>query len=337
MKFTIRFADQIVGAFIILALGILVFVVFMLGRSQRWFAHDYQYITYLNSASGVNQNMPVQYKGFTIGHVKSIKLSDDDRVEVKFTIFDIYNDRLKEGSLVEIMVSPIGLGNQFIFYAGAGTEQLSEGTVIPQVNSPEGRLLLAAGLAVRPERDDSINNIMNLVSSVLATLDQTLADLGEAIEGTDRTSLGRTMGNVETTVSGLSDLSQTLSTDLEKILKQISVQLDPILSNLQEFTSAVSDPSSSVMAILDSEGPLYTNIVNSIDSISGILRNLERTSDFIPAQLPQVAALLMDLHSALRTAQDVLVALTNNPLLKGGIPQHKETHPGGARPRDLEF
>jgi len=337
MKFTIRFADQIVGFFIILALGILIFVVFMLGRSQRWFARDYEYITYLNSASGINQNMPVQYKGFTIGHVKSIILTDDDRVEVIFTIFDTYNDRVKDGSLVEIMVSPIGLGNQFIFYSGIGLKQLEEKSVIPQVNSPEGRLLLAAGLAERPERDDSINNIMNLVSSVLATLDQTLADLGEAIEGTDRTSLGRTMGNVETTVSGLSDMAQKLPADLEKTLNQLMTQLEPILADLSEITTSVSDPSSSVMAILDSEGPVYTDIVNSINSISGILRNLERTSDFIPAQLPQVAALLSDLHSALRTAEDVLVALTNNPLLKGGIPQHKETHPGGARPRDLEF
>ena len=337
MKFTIRFADQIVGFFIILALGILIFVVFMLGRSQRWFARDYEYITYLNSASGINQNMPVQYKGFTIGHVKSIILTDDDRVEVIFTIFDTYNDRVKDGSLVEIMVSPIGLGNQFIFYSGIGLKQLEEKSVIPQVNSPEGRLLLAAGLAERPERDDSINNIMNLVSSVLATLDQTLADLGEAIEGTDSTSLGRTRGNVETTVSGLSDMAQKLPADLEKTLNQLMTQLEPILADLSEITTSVSDPSSSVMAILDSEGPVYTDIVNSINSISGILRNLERTSDFIPAQLPQVAALLSDLHSALRTAEDVLVALTNNPLLKGGIPQHKETHPGGARPRDLEF
>ena len=333
MKFTIRFADQIVGALIILALGILIFVVFMIGRNQRWFSRDYQYITYLHSASGVNQNMPVQYKGFTIGHVKSIALSADDRVEVYFTIFDTYIDRVKEGSLVEIMVSPIGLGNQFNFYAGLGSRRLDEGTVIPQVNSTEGRLMIASGLAVKPERDDSINNIMNLVSSVLTNLDQTLSDLGEAIEGSDRTSLGRTMGNVETVVSGLGELP----VDLEKTLNQLMNQINPILANLQNLTDTMSDPSSSIMDFMDTDGPLYTGITDALVSISGILRNLEKTSDFIPAQLPQVAALLSDLYIALRTAEDVLVAISNNPLLKGGIPVHKETYPGGARPRDLEF
>ena len=337
MKFSVRFADQIVGVLIILALGILIFVIFMLGSSQRWFARDYLYKTYFNSATGISQNMPVQYKGFTIGHVKSIKLSDDDRVEVSFTIFDIYNDRVREGSLVEVLVSPIGLGNQFMFYPGLGTEQIPEGEVIPTVNSPEARWLVAAGLAERPERDDGINNIMNLVSSVLSTLDKTLADLQGAIEGNDQTSLGRTLGNVESTVSGLSNMAQTLPADISRALNQLVADINPVLENLQDFTEKLSDPSGSIMSVLDSEGPLYTDLVASLNSISGILLNLEKTSQFLPAQLPQVAAMLTDLHGALQTVEDVLTAIANNPLLKGGIPQRRETYPGGARPRDLEF
>ena len=122
MKLMIRFADQIVGAFIILALGALIFVIFMLGSSQRWFSRDYNFKTYFTSASGLSQNMPIQYKGFTIGHVKSINLADDDRVEVEFTIFDTYIERVKNGSLVEVSVSPLAAlgGNQFLFYPGLG-------------------------------------------------------------------------------------------------------------------------------------------------------------------------------------------------------------------------
>ena len=137
MKLTVRFADRIVGGFIILALAALIFVVFMLGSSQRWFSRDYQYKCYLTSAAGLSQNMPVQYKGFTIGHVKTIRLDDDDRVEVHFTIFDTYIDRAKQGSLVEVLVSPIGMGNQFMFYPGLGTELVPEGEMIPSVNSAE--------------------------------------------------------------------------------------------------------------------------------------------------------------------------------------------------------
>ncbi|MCL2065952.1 MAG: MlaD family protein [Treponema sp.] len=326
MKFSIRFADQIVGALIILALAIVIFVVLMLGRSQRWFSRDYNYVTYFNSARGLSGNMAVQHRGFTIGHVKSITLTEEDRVEVTFTIFDIYNDRVREGSLVEVLVNPIGLGNEFMFYPGVGTEQMPEGSYIPSVNSSAGRRLLASGLAVRPERDDSINNLINVVGTLLS-------DLQEAVEGTDRTSLGRTLGSAETAAAGLSSRVD----DFGSVLNIFIAELDPILVNLRDFTDKLSDPSGTVMSILDSDGPIYTDLVDSLDSISGILGNLEKVSDFIPAQLPQIASLLSELNIALRTAEDVLIALTNNPLLRGGIPQRIETRPGGAGLRDLEF
>ena len=324
MKLMIRFADKIVGAFIILAIGILIFVIFMLGSSQRWFSRDYQFKSYFTSAAGLSQNMAVQYKGFTIGHVKSIKLADDDRVEVAFTIFDTYIDRVRTGSLVEVLVSPIGGlgGNQFMFYPGLGTELVPEGETIPIANSSEGKRLMAMGLANRPEQDDSINNIMVRAGNLLGSLNDLILDVQEAFEGTDRTSLGRTLANVEDRTS-----------DFGEILRE----LEPVLANLRGFSDSLADPDGSVMSILNTDGDVYANLVSSLNAISGTLQNLEKTSDFIPAQLPQLAALLADLHIALLTAEDVMVALTNNPLLKGGVPQRVQTRAGGASARDVEF
>lgn len=337
MKFSIRFADQIVGGLIILALGMLVFVVFMLGSSQRWFSRDYQFKTYFTSASGISQNMPVLYKGFTIGRVKTITLSEDDQVEVGFTIFDTYIDRVRQGSLVEVLISPIGMGNQFMFYPGQGDSQVSEGTIIPAVSSTEGKRLLASGQAVRPDRDDSLNQIINRAGTLLATLNDTLMEVQDAFVGTDQTSLGRTMGEVEMAARGLRVMSQQLPDELESSLGRIMDQLEPILANLNQLSVKLSDPDGSIMSVLDSEGAVYTDLTASLGAISGTLRNLEKTSEFIPTQLPQIAALISELHMALTTAEQVLIALTNNPLLKGGIPQRRVIPAGGSRPRDVEF
>jgi len=99
----------------------------------------------------------------------------------------------------------------------------------------------------------------------------------------------------------------------------------------------MADPDGAVAAILDSEGQVYTGVASSLDAISSTLRNLEKTSDFIPAQLPQVAVVINDLHSALEVFEDVMIALTNNPLLKQGVPERKETRTGGSQTRDMEF
>jgi phospholipid/cholesterol/gamma-HCH transport system substrate-binding protein len=333
MKFVIRFADQIAGGLIIFALGVLIFVIFMLGSSQRWFSRDYHYKSYFTSASGLSQNMAVQFKGFTIGHVTTIRLSEDDRVEVHFTVYDTYVDRVRQGSLVEVLISPIpGIGNQFVFYPGTGTEPVPEGEIIPAVNSSDGKRMLATGLAMRPERDDSINNIMNRAGTLLATLNETLIEL----QGSDNSGLGRAVRNMEYSTASLSKTIDELPQELMSSLNGLIAQLNPILENLDRFSASLANPEGTAMAILDSD-EIYTGLTASLASISATLRNLEKTSEFIPAQLPQIAVLLADLHTTLQTAEDVLVALTNNPLLKRGVPEHQETRAGGSSPRDLEF
>ena len=320
MKFSIRFADKIVGFLVILALALLIFVIFMLGKNQRWFTKDSQYRTYFNSASGLSTNMAVQYKGFTIGNVKKISLSEDDSVEVIFTIFEEHSHRVKEGSVVELNASPIGLGSSFLFYPGRGLEQLPEDSIIPEINSPLAKQLMAAGMVNRPDSTgDAISNIVNQVNTLLDTINISLIGSG----GADDPSLRQIINNVEKATADIGELAQSLSS-----------QLDPILNSIDSVTGKLSDPSGTVMSILDGENSVYTDLTASLDSISSILNNIEKTSDLFPSQLP---SLLADLNAALRSAQDVLIALTNNPLLKRGVPERTETGPAGANPRNLEF
>jgi phospholipid/cholesterol/gamma-HCH transport system substrate-binding protein len=335
MKFKIRFADQIVGFFIIIALVVLVFVIFMLGSKQRWFATDYFFKTYLDSASGLGDNMVVQYKGFPIGNVKSFVLTDDDKVEVSFSIYDKYVSRVKQGSLVELRVSPIGLGNQFIFYAGLGEDLLEEGAMVPVVNSPQAENLIKMGLARVPARDDNIAQLLAQVDGimtkfnaellpelnvVLHDLDDVLVEVKEAFSGTEKTSLGRTMG-------GLDDL---VNNNLEPILEDIK----NISGDLETLAAQLVDPDGLVFTVLDTEGAVYTNLESSLRSISGALGNLEKTTAVLPAQVP---GMISELRDVLKSAEDVLTALLNNPLLKKGVPPPVEVQTGGTSPRDISF
>ena len=335
MRLAVRFADKIVGVSIMLALGILVFVLLMLGTNQRWFARDYQFFSYFDSASGLSPNMAVQYMGFTVGQVRQVelaRLAEGDRVRVRFIIFDTYVDMAREGSLIELVASPIGgiVGSQFLFFPGLGQEQLPDGAVIPSVGSAEGDRLIEAGLAAPARRDEGIGAIVERVASLLYILN-------EAMEGTERTAIGRTLLNVEASAAALRQTVEGLSVGIGENLELIMAQLEPTLAGIRALSEGLADPDGAVMAILDGEGDVYMGLVSSIEAISGTLRNLEAATGLIPAQLPQVTALLIDLQMVLRTAEDVLVALTNNPLLRRGVPERRETGPGGAFTRDLEF
>ncbi|MDR0464816.1 MAG: MlaD family protein [Treponema sp.] len=344
MKFSIRYADKVVGTLVILGLAILVFVVFMLGRNQRWFVHDYQYKTYFNSAAGISVNMAVQYKGFTIGHVKKISLSDDDRVEVVFSIFEEYHERVTEGSLVEVQISPIGLGNSFHFYPGRGANEIPEGYSIPEIHSIEARESIIRGLANVPRTNDSIGNIVNQVNTLLETINISLSGL----QGADDLALGQIINNLASTINNASDFTGTLTYQIDQLIVSIneqlasvteplSSQLTPILSNINTLTEQLADPSGTVMAILDAEGPVYEGLSSSITSLSDVIGNLNKVVEFVPANLPQIGVIITELNTALRTVQDVMTAVANNPLLRGGIPVRAEAGPGGASPRNLLF
>ena len=91
------------------------------------------------------------------------------------------------------------------------------------------------------------------------------------------------------------------------------------------------------MSILDGEGEIYKSIEDAIGSLAGIIENLNRISLFIPEQIPQIGVLINELNAIMLSAQNVLTSISNNPLLKGGIPERVETGPGGASPRNLNF
>jgi phospholipid/cholesterol/gamma-HCH transport system substrate-binding protein len=347
MKFRIRFADQIVGFFLLLAMVSVVFIIIMLGRSQRWFAKDYSFSTVLDSATGLSKNMPVQYKGFTIGNVKSFHLTEADEVEVIFLIHELYLDRVKKGSMVELMVSPVGLGNQFLFHTGKGPELLSSGDFVPAVGSAQAKAFIQQGLAAAPRHDDSITLLMNRASTVLDEINRILVQVENAFQGTDATAIGQIVGGVNRTVAEVETLPGTINKtaaditqdidDLKAMLEDELGQINPILTDINALSSKLNDPDGLVYTVLDTDEAVYQNLVSSLNSVSSILENLDRTVAFVPGQLPQIAGLIMDLRVTMKTAEDVLIALTNNPLLRGGIPERTETQSSGTSPRDIQF
>ncbi|MDR2767824.1 MAG: MlaD family protein [Treponema sp.] len=302
MKFKIRFVDQIVGLLIVTALASLIVVIFFLGRAQRWFSRDYYYRTYAASGSGLNENMPVIYKGFTIGTVKKVDLTAANEVEVIFTIQDKYNDRARFGSVVEILVSPLaGLGgSQFNFYPGLG-EGLKENDVIPMVDSAEGKDLAARGLAYIPPRDDTITILIAKANLLLDDLHTML----ESVNTGSGTPLGETMTNI----------------------RKSTEDLIPVVGNIKKMTGDLSAELPVVAGDLEA----------SLADLSLILNHVEETTSYLPDQMPQIISMISELRSSILAAEDVLIALRNNPLLRNGIPEHAETDVSGTNPRNISF
>jgi phospholipid/cholesterol/gamma-HCH transport system substrate-binding protein len=163
-------------------------------------------------------------------------------------------------------------------------------------------------------------------------LNQLLANVNVALgEGTDTTEIGQMIGSVQRTLTGVEELPGTL----DRTINQIRMEIRPILANIGALTAQLVQPDGLVFTVLDTEREVYTGLVQSLGSLSGILESLDRTVAFIPGQLPQLAALIADVRVTLRTAEDALIAITNNPLLRGGVPERPDNRTTG--PRDIRF
>jgi phospholipid/cholesterol/gamma-HCH transport system substrate-binding protein len=137
-----------------------------------------------------------------------------------------------------------------------------------------------------------------------------------------------------------SDLLRPSLENTEQItahIARIAVQVESVIADLKTVTAELANPDSLALRILDVDGPVYTNLERSLNSISKTLESLELTAEALPAQMSQVEAFIMNLRTALESAEDVIIALRNNPLLRNGIPEKVQDGAGGTSPRDISF
>lgn len=290
MKFKIRFADQIVGLFVLISLAALVAILILMGANQRWFSQDYYFNSRFNSANGLSVGMAITLKGFQIGKVSKISLNQENQVDIEFTVFDTYYEKVKKNSVLELATNPLGLGGGLRFLPGLDKgEPLAEGSFIPSMDMEEGKKLVAAKLVDVPEGGDAINNILGKIGPVMENVNTTLLTINSlmgSIEGTIKGETGGpiadimtgaiavvgnvndTIDNVDNTINTVDYAIQNVNTlvlDVNKQIKDLLSQIDTLVGsvhtitgNLEATTQEFRDPTGLVTKLLDPKGSVAT-------------------------------------------------------------------------------
>ncbi len=359
MKFRIRFADQIVGIFVLLAiLGVAVILV-VIGINQRWFAKNYRFTSKFSSGAGLFVGMPISLKGFDIGKINAIALNEQNQVDVRFYIEDRYYSRVKPDSVLELTSSPIGLGTTLKFHSGSNhLPPVPDGSFIPSLDSDEGQQLVAQGRVDIPKDADVIGSVIAKLNPILEETRLTVVDIRKvadslnlAISGggggplgkmvTDlavtpgkvNTSLDDLTGRIDTVldkVSVISDNINAISLQTRGVIGDLSTNLDVISENLKEMTGSLKntqglakrllDPQGSIDTFLNDSNELYNQVDSALKNVNAIILQLKSFAEFINNTRPQVTTILEQGGETLSSARDVLEAAKNNPLLKGGVP-----------------
>lgn len=342
MKFKIKFADQIVGLFIILSLVFLSIIVILLGVNQRWFAKNYYFKTVFPSAGSISEGTPILMKGFPVGKISKIRLNEANTVDVDFYIYDTYYDKVKEYSLLELSVSPIGLGTQLLFLPGSGDTLMEEGSFIYLADSPEGQAYIEQGLVDVPVKDDTItrllsniNPLLENVNKTVVTVNRTLTEINRALAGQSTGPLGGIVGDIQNTtkqfpvmMNNVNEVIADIEGRTKVLMDQVSTlvaSVNVITSNFEATSEALRDPTGLIPKLLgDKNNQLLTRINSITVEIEKSVKSLQSIISSLNAEVPKIAAMLNETRIAIQKAQDVLEGIKNNPLIKGGIPERQE-------------
>jgi phospholipid/cholesterol/gamma-HCH transport system substrate-binding protein len=322
MKFKIKFAEQIVGLFVLLAVLSLAGILIFMGINQRWFAKDYSFVSKFISGEGLNRGMSVSLKGFTIGAVDQIELLEDNTVQIRFHIYDTYYDRVRPNSVLELSTSPIGIGGGGLkIHPGISSEEpLAEGSYIPSTDFPEGKILAAQGLAIGLDKEDAISSVVNRIGPILDSTHATIKSLNSTLSTIDNTLKGDQEGPLmdimKETYSVLAALDESLQ-NLGGITAHIE-EMSAELTETQGLVKKLLDPKGSVALLLDDE-ELYRNIVGIMSELEKSVAEISSFAGYVNSQQPNITALLKEGEATMDESQAVMEGLQNNPLLRGGI------------------
>ncbi len=202
MKLRYRFANQVVGVFVILALAVTIALIVLMGANQRWFKKNYSYHSSFTTASDLSTGMPIRFRGFTIGNVTGITLEEDNNVDVQFYIQEEFIDKVNEDSLIQLVTNPLG-GGQIIFHQGRmPTDPPPEGSIIPTYDSKTGLRLREENRVVVLRSSDAIAQALSQLDPILTNVDTVLANLAVLTDDLNATLRGEAGGPVAGILAG---------------------------------------------------------------------------------------------------------------------------------------
>lgn len=291
MSFKFKHLEKIVGFFLTITLLVIVAVIVFIGREQRWFEKQYHYTTKFSSGENLSPGMQVQIKGIQTGEVKSVFLTDDNMIEVKFQVFQEYSERIRKDSVVKRRSPLIGTKYLEIIPGAANMPVLASGSYVWSEDTEEGSRILKDNL--REEKPDQVQRILDNVEQMTYKL------------SADEEDLMITLLKVQKFFDLLSSEDESLQM---------------MLANLEQITSSIEDQEGSIGKFLYDDYAMYEQIATVMESLNGMMNNFEELSGVLADSSPEIKAAVERSNRTMNEAIGLIEQLQQNFFVRGFSP-----------------
>lgn len=191
MHFKFRHIQKIIGGFFLLTCFIIIILLVLVARGQKWFEHYVPYITYFNSGGGLHAGSSVMIQGLEAGQITKIGLSRDNKVRVQIKVNHQYASRIRQDSLAKLITPIVGSSRLEIALGPQDAPLIPIRGVIPSkevVGSDLDALINEATDLVKklsdPKKDlmQILDNVNHATKEISESLDEKSGTLAMLIE-----------------------------------------------------------------------------------------------------------------------------------------------------------
>jgi ABC-type transporter Mla subunit MlaD len=330
MKLKFRYTEKIIGTFLLIAVFIVISSILFLLINQKFFERKYIYKAKFLDAIGLSQNSPVYYKGFKIGNISNFSLGEDNYINADFEVYSEYKNKIIANSALYKSVNVITQVSTIEFLPSVEDGGVSvEGTLIPAIDVPEGKLLLA---------QNRVKKIGDPLNSILINLEGLVENLKKD-NNPNEGALFRALVNLADAAEQLKKLSDNINRDLDKLsskesengaLYQVVVNLNDITRDLKTTThltnqilkktdlaiSNYAKPDSLGIKLIDPTGEnIVKPLKQTFSQLNEILPKVQSFTEYLNAQTTDITLVIDDLKTVLRQVQQTFESLNKNPLI----------------------
>lgn len=301
-----------IGAFILVALGVFLAIVYLLGARARYFESKYDLVAEFTEVGGLIEGATVRLAGVQIGRVTSVVLPPQPggKVRVTMTVARRFQDRIRRNS--EARISTQGLLGDKIVEITMGLPEsppLGPGQALTSQDPQEMSRMFAEGAG-------TLKSINELVSTLRAAADR--LDKGGAFDdlGAAAKSARRITDEVE---KGKGWLHVLVYEEPETLRR-----LNALLATTQQMMARAESGESAVGVLLSRDsGKSARALLAALDALGRAAEKPGPSDGLLPALLfdPEYRPVARDLQALAKNFRDVSDKLARGEGLLGGLLQ----------------
>ena len=301
-----------IGAFILVALGVFLAIVYLLGARARYFESKYDLVAEFTEVGGLIEGATVRLAGVQVGRVTSVVLPPQPggKVRVTMTVARRFQDRIRRNSEARISTQGL-LGDKIveITIGSPGAPPLGPGEVLASQDPQELSRMFAEGAG-------TLKSINELVSTLRAAADR--LDKGGAFDdiGAAAKSARRITDEVE---RGKGWLHVLVYEEPEALRR-----LNGLLASTQQLIARAEGGESAVGVLLSKDsGKSARALLAALDALGRAAEKPGPGDGLLPALLfdPEYRPVARDLQVLAKNFREVSEKLARGEGLLGGMLQ----------------